>query len=143
MATGNWDGWESWQFDTGRARVSADIVYDVKGQFPVAWYNDTGVTANATNTDDLVLYTSSDVSMYNCHEFHVTAGSISVQGSLDGTNFSADLALIDCESTTPTTRVKTSTGTTMYRLDGKFKKVRVLQNGVGAAANARIIHSVW
>jgi hypothetical protein len=142
MGTPNWAGWESWQFDTGRARTSTDIVYDYRGQYPETWYNNVGTTNNATNTDNLVIYTSGDVSMYNCTQIYVTTGSVSVQASLDGTTYTGDLALIDLQSTTPATRVLTTSGTNSYRLDGKWKSIKVLQNGVGAAANATIVHSV-
>lgn len=130
--------WVPLQLDTNGGIYVAGISGT---NYPNTLYDYT-VTANATNTDNLVIYTSNDVSMYNCTTIYVSAGSVSVQGSVDGTTYSGDLALINCESTTPATRVLTTTGTVTYRLDGKWRYIKVLQNGTGAAANIIISHSV-
>lgn len=122
--------------------LHVNVKSDFRGNYPETWYLNGGTTANATNTDNLVIYTSPDISQYNATEFAATSGAVTIQGTLDGTTYSADLAFVDLESTTPATRVKTTTGTTHYRLEGKWKNIKVLQDGVGAAANVRIVHVV-
>lgn len=69
-----------------------------------------------------------------------TAGVMDVFGSGDGVNYLADpLALIDLTSTTPSTLVQQTTAGKHFGLRGKFRALRVLQNGATAVQNAYII----
>lgn len=69
-----------------------------------------------------------------------TAGAMDVFVSLDGTNYLADaFTLTDQCSTAPATKVALTTAGRGFGLYGRYKKIRVLQNGATAVANAALI----
>lgn len=91
----------------------------------------TGTGAN----DNDVLFTTNDVSRFDAFTLMSTAGAVDVLTSLDGTTFAtAALSLSDHGATTSDPVVVTA-ALRVYQFRGKFKKVRVLQNG-GTAATA-------
>ena len=98
--------------------------------------NFTGVAG--TNDNDVV-YTSQDVGNFLEHIFYATAGSLSVQVYINGA-WSGDIAFEDLESTAPSVFVKTTTSTGKYRLIGRYKKIRFLQNG-GTPSNVSGTHN--
>lgn len=90
--------------------------------------------------DNDVVYSSDQVDQYRDHVIEVIAGTVTVQGSLDGENWSVDLFTQDLQVATRDTYVATMTGAgKLFRLPGRFKKIRVLQDGA-TASNARIAH---
>lgn len=82
-------------------------------------------TTATGSADDEAIYTSQKVDQYNEHYIEVLAGSVTVQVSLDGENWTGDMTL-------------TSMGG-LEKLEGVFKKVRVLQDG-STSAQARVAH---
>ena len=86
--------------------------------------------------DDSVVIELENTERYNEFTLMSGAGAMDVDVSLDGTNFAAAIAMIDGESVAPATRVVVTAAGKMYRFEGTFKTVRVLQKGateVGAA----------
>lgn len=68
-----------------------------------------------------------------------TAGAMDVFGSLDGTNYLATaIALIDLNSTDPSTLVSVTAAGGLYGFRGHFKAIKFLQNGATAVANGNV-----
>ena len=89
-------------------------------------------TGTGVNDND-VLFTTGDISPYDTFMVMSTVGAVDVYGSLDGTNFNtAPLSLADLGSTT-TDPVIVTAANRMYGFRGKYKYIRVLQNGATAA----------
>lgn len=107
------------------------------GTWPQDRYDDAAGSAGTNDND--VIYASGDVSNYSSHLIECIAGTVSIDVSIDGTNWIQDVAVIDVTATTPATRVVTLTSGSMGELIGQFKKIRVLQSGA-TASNARIAH---
>ena len=63
-----WDG-NSWVYIStgGAAQVNVTGGMDARGNYPTTWYLDSSATVAASATDNVVIYTSGDVSFYNCH----------------------------------------------------------------------------
>ena len=93
------------------------------------YYTGTGVNAND------VLFTTDSVEQHSMYTLMSTAGVVQVLVSLDGTNFStAPLALEDQGSATMTTYVLLTVAGRVYKFSGKFRVIRVTQNGATATA---------
>ena len=93
------------------------------------------------NDNDVVYVSGQDISRYPEHLIQVVAGSVTIQGSLDdGTTYSADLAVQDMQATASQTFVTTmTTNGNMFRLRGRFTKLKILQAGA-TPSNAHISH---
>jgi len=110
-----------------------------------SWYVVTDGTAGAA--DNNVIYTSGDISMYDHHVIENISGAaaaVDVQVSLDGTNYNATavaVQLLDDVTTGGGVKSLTIAQNKVGVIRGKFKGLRVLQNGAGAA-NARVAHGV-
>ena len=94
-------------------------------------------SGTGTNDND-VLFTSGNLSAYNVHMIQSTVGVVDVEVSLDGTNYTpaAKIALEDMASATPATRVLVTVVNQVYMLRGKYKNIRLVQNGAtGATAS--------
>jgi len=110
--------------------------------FPEQWY--LPFTGVAGVNDNDVVYTSTDVSMYNVHIIEATAGTVDIQVSVDGTNFNALQAAVllhDDVTTGGGVKVLTMASGKIGILTGKYNAIRVLQNGA-TASNARGGHGV-
>lgn len=93
------------------------------------------------NDNDIVIQTN-DISRYNAFFLLSTTGAMDVLVSLDGTNYSsAALSLIDDGATT-IDPVLVTVANRVYAFRGKFKAIRVLQNGATAVANADLIAGI-
>jgi hypothetical protein len=112
---------------------------DYRGVYPEAWYLEFTGVAGVSDND--VIYTSPDVSGYNVHYIECTAGTIDVDVSLNGTNWIAAVAGVSLVTTTPGTRVIDAASGVCLEIQGKFKRIRVLQKGA-TASNARGAHGV-
>lgn len=89
-------------------------------------------------SDNDVLFTTEDVTQFSAFMLMSTTGAVDVQVSLDGTNFStAALSLQDFGATTTDPVLVTAAGR-VYGFAGKYRKIRVLQNGA-TAANASMM----
>ena len=112
-------------------RRTATVDSDYRGVYPASYHT----YGTATGAAAGAFYTSADVSMYNAHIVDVsalTATSVDVYASVDGTNFSGPLRLTDLKTGALfATSALTATG--IYKLDGKYKKIRLDQVGANAA----------
>ena len=98
------------------------------------------IQGNIGTNDDDVVYESHNVDMYGDHVIQVIEGTVTVEASLDGTNWSVDLFTQDLQVATRDTYVATMTGDgKLFRLPGRFRAIRVRQSGA-TASNARIAH---
>lgn len=94
-----------------------------------------GVRYYGTGTNDNdVLFTTGTMTEYSACTLMSTTGAVDVFVSLDGTNFStAALSLQDFGATTNDPVVVTA-ALRVYGFAGKYKAIKVLQNGATAAA---------
>lgn len=93
-------------------------------------------TGTGTNDNDVVITFDDVVEGADTFLLMSTAGAMDVFVSLDGTNFStAALSLTDMGAITSDPVVVTAANR-CYAFRGKFKAIRVLQNGITAVANA-------
>lgn len=91
-------------------------------------------TGTGTNDNDL-LFTTSNIEQHDTFQLMSTAGAVDVEVTLDGENWStAPLALEDQGATASATYVLVTVAARMYRFRGKYRQVRVRQNGGTATA---------
>lgn len=100
-------------------------------------------TGAAGTNDNDVVYTSGDVSDYDVHIIDCTAGTVDVDISTDGSNYTQAVAVRNVKSTSPLTYVVSAIAASLpvIELRGRFAKIRVLQKGA-PAANARGCHAM-
>lgn len=92
------------------------------------------------NNDDIVFEISSNADIFDTWQLGSTAGVMDVFVSGDGTNYmSAAIALVDLGSTAPSTAVVVTTAGGNYGIRGRWKKIKVMQNGATAVANGYLI----
>jgi hypothetical protein len=90
--------------------------------------------------DNAVVIELDSVGKFDQFSLQSSAGVMDVEGSLDGVTFSAPLALEDKHSTTPGTRVvSTTVAGNVYLFQGVYKALRVRQAGATAVANAVLL----
>ncbi len=90
-------------------------------------------SGTGTNDNDL-LFTTSSVEQYGLFQLMSTAGSVDVEVTLDGANWStAALAMEDQGATAVTTYVVATTAGRMAQFRGRFTAIRVRQAGATAA----------
>lgn len=93
-----------------------------------------------TNDNDIVFDITSNAEFYDTWQLGSTAGAMDVFVSGDGTNYlTAAIALIDLGSTAPSTAVVVTAANGNYGIKGRWKAIRVRQNGATAVANAFLI----
>lgn len=85
-------------------------------------------------SNDDVLILLEDVAPFDTFMLGSTAGAVDVFVSLDGTNFYGPVSLSDFGAVTSDPVIVTAAGR-LYGLRGKFRKLRVMQNGATAVAN--------
>lgn len=91
-------------------------------------------TGTGTNDNDL-LVTSANVEKHSHFTLMSTTGAVDVEVSLDGVNFStAALAMEDQGATANSTYVLVTVAARVYKWTGKYRVIRVRQNGATAAA---------
>lgn len=103
----------------------------------------TAIGTQGTNDNDVV-YTSADVTPYGSHSIECTVGVVDIQVTLDGTNWNTTQAAVllhDDVTTGGGIKVLTIAAGKIGLLTGKFKNIRVLQNGA-VASNCRVFHGV-
>lgn len=92
------------------------------------------------NNDDVVFEVASNGENFDTWQLGSTAGVMDVFVSGDGTNYlSAAIALIDLGSNAPATAVVVTTAGGNYGIRGRWKKIKVMQNGATAVANGYLI----
>ena len=93
-----------------------------------------------TNDDDIVFDITSNAEQFDTWQLGSSAGAMDVFVSGDGTLYqSAAIALIDLGSTAPSTAVVVTTAGGNYGLKGRWKAIRVRQNGATAVEDAFLI----
>jgi hypothetical protein len=134
---GVWDSTNSvWQRQAGDSNGAAKTIVDGG-----AYLEFTG-TAGAA--DNALIYTSGDVSAYNIHYIFVSGtNSADVEVSFDGTNYSSAVSVLLADDVTTGGGIKAITIPTgkVGILEGKFKNIRVRQDGV-TDADATGAHGV-
>lgn len=96
------------------------------------------ILTNDCTVDNEILFTTYSLTQWDFCFLMSTTGSVTVEVSLDGVNFStSDLALSNYSSTDSTKSSSTAAGVP-YAFPAKFLSVRVRQNG-GTAAAASLI----
>jgi hypothetical protein len=90
-------------------------------------------TGSSTADNDIVIQTQ-DVTKYDAFMLQTVTGAVDVFASLDGINYAtAPLSLQDFGAAVSDPVLLTAAGRT-YGFRGKFKRLRVLQNGATAVA---------
>lgn len=93
-----------------------------------------------TNDNDIVFDITSNAELFDTWQLGSTAGAMDVFVSGDGTNYlTAAIALIDLGSTAPSTAVVVTAANGNYGIKGRWKAIRVRQNGATGVANAFLI----
>lgn len=94
----------------------------------------------SVNDNDVICSIIDDALHYDTWVLGSTAGAMDVEVSLDGTNYLATvIALLDMTSTTPATMVVVTTAGKPAAFRGKFRAIRVRQNGATAVVNPALI----
>lgn len=93
-------------------------------------------TGTGTNDNDVIITFDDVVEGADTFLLMSTSGAMDVFVSLDGTNFTtAPLSLTDMGATT-SDPVLVTVANRCYGFRGKYKSIKVLQNGATAVANA-------
>jgi hypothetical protein len=87
----------------------------------------------SASANDALLFTSGDIMRFDGCMLMSTDGAVDVEGSLDGTNFSAALSLQDVGATS-SDPVLVTAADRMYFVPGWYRFLRVRQNGATAAS---------
>lgn len=97
------------------------------------------IDGDGTNDNDIVIEFIQGVEAFNTFLLHSTAGAMDVFVCIDdGTNYTtAAVSLADLGANTTDPVLVTAAGR-LYGFKGKFKKIKVLQNGATAVANASL-----
>lgn len=99
------------------------------------------VSGSGSNDNDVVI-DALDVREFDTFTLMSTGGAMDVEVSLDGSNYTtAPLCLADLGAQDLAPVLQTVAGR-LYGFRGRFKHVRVRQNGVTAVANASLFCSV-
>jgi len=100
------------------------------------------ITGSGTNDNDIVITLDDNSDEPDTFMLMSTAGAMDVFVSLDGTNYAtAALSLADMGAITSDPVVVT-VANRIYGFRGKFKGIRVLQNGATAVVNAVLRYGV-
>ncbi len=87
------------------------------------------IYTNTSTLDDEVVIQTDDISRHDTFMLMSVTGAVDVFPSIDGTNYAtAPISLQDMGATTTDPVVVTAAGR-IYGFRGKFRKIRVLQNG--------------
>lgn len=91
-------------------------------------------TGSGTNDNDL-LFTTDNIEMCSMFTLMTTAGVADVEITLDGTNWSTvALAMEDQGATANGTYVLVTVANRVFKWQGKYRQIRVRQNGATAAS---------
>lgn len=96
---------------------------------PAGWWRE--FSGSATPADNVVIYTSPDVHVYNVHYIHVTGSNAAdVEVTFDGTNWSTAVGVFIMDNATDALVDVSIPAGKIGRLDGKYKQIRVKQDGL-------------
>ncbi len=96
-------------------------------------------TGTGVNSGD-VLFTSEQVENCSIFTFSTSAGAATLEVTLDGTSWVA-VAFMDQTATASTTFVTTTAAGKMYKLEGKYRLIRMKQSGATAATGILMVGS--
>jgi len=88
-------------------------------------------TGSGVNSGD-VMFTTEQVENCSIFTFSTSANAATVEATLDGTNWCA-MAFQDQSATTSTTFVTTTAAGKIYKIEGKYRMLRMKQSGASAA----------
>lgn len=91
-------------------------------------------TGTGTNNDDIVI-AMNDVSNFDTFMLMSTAGAMDVWVSLDGSHYVGPVSLADFGAVTSDPVIVTAANR-LYGFRGKFRSIRVMQNGAAAVVGA-------
>ncbi len=89
--------------------------------------------------DNDIVIELDDVQRFNSFTFQSAAGAMSVDVSLDGSNFNLIIAFTDLHSLAPATTVIATVADLVYQFEGNFKAIRIRQEGATAATGSILI----
>lgn len=99
-------------------------------------------TGSGTNDGDIVIQLD-NIESFDTYMLQSTAGSMEVFVSLDGTNYStAPLSLLDLGANTAITLALSTTANRTFAFRGKYKSIRVQQNGATAVEDAAVRYGI-
>jgi hypothetical protein len=97
-------------------------------------------SGTGVNDNDLIFEVPAAAELFDTWQLGSTTGAMDVFVSGDGVNYlTAAVALVDLGSTAPSTAVVVTTAQGNYGIRGRWKKIKVLQNGATAVANGYLI----
>ena len=99
--------------------------------------NHTKYTGSGANDNDVTIQTDS-VDQFDAFCLMSTTGALDVFVSLDGTNYATAAMSLQDFGATNTDPVLVTAANRVYCFVGKYKKLRVLQNGAVATANVTL-----
>ncbi len=90
-------------------------------------------------SDNDIVIELNDVQRFNSFTFQSAAGAMSLDVSIDGSNFNLNLAFTDLHSLAPATRVIATVADLLYQFEGNIKAIRIRQEGATAATGSILI----
>jgi hypothetical protein len=106
-------------------------------QSPCLTLGEVLICTGSASADDALLFTSSNVLAFDACMLMSHDGAVDVEGSLNGTDFSAAVSLED-RSGTSTDKALATTADGMFAVVGKYARLRVRQAGATASAATMI-----
>ena len=94
-------------------------------------------TGSGTNDNDVCI-DFENAESFNTFHIMSTAGAMDVSVSLDGTNYSTAPLSIEDQGATSSAPVLVTVANRVYGFRGKYKSIRILQNGATAVVNAAL-----
>lgn len=113
--------------------LAAFVALPSKAQTPCQAIGEILVCTGVGVNDEDALFTTNDVSAYDACMLMSSQGTVDVEGSLDGSNYSTALAL-EQRGAVSTDKVLITTAGVMFNVVGKYRRLRVRQEGSAAAA---------
>jgi hypothetical protein len=95
--------------------------------------NFTSYSGSCANGSE-VLVTTGDISQYTAFTIVSSTGAVNVYVSLDGTNYTTAAVSLQDFGATTSDPVTVTAAARLYQFVGKFRKVKVVQNGATASA---------
>lgn len=114
--------------------IAALFSFESRAQSPCLSLGEVLVCTGSASADDALLFTTNDVVAYDVCMLLSHDGAVDVEGALDTVpNWSAALAL-EQRGSTSTDKVMATTADVMFNVVGKYRRLRVRQAGITAAA---------
>ena len=118
-------------------RILACLILAAIPALALAAVEDVGTHVRYSGTganDNDLLFTTGDISALDACVLMSTTGTVDVEVSLDGTNFSTAALSLQDFGATDNSPVLVTVALRVYGFVGKYRKIRLRQNGATAAA---------